>query len=150
MVLYGTRVFTKFEGYFGERKECEVCHRTYRSAFVRNKVWAHLNYIPLFPVRKTYFKMCPICGNGIELKAKEAKAEMASGSINDQNIQIYAKHFNANKPKELLAVDTNYEVWLRDANTGEDIGLANNITKDFIKNLRKERGIKTIPIREIQ
>ena len=50
MVLYGTRVFTKFEGYFGERKECEVCHRTYRSAFVRNKVWAHLNYIPLFPV----------------------------------------------------------------------------------------------------
>lgn len=121
MVLYGTRVFTKFEGYFGERKECEVCHRTYRSAFVRNKVWAHLNYIPLFPVRKTYFKMCPICGNGIELKAKEAKAEMASGSINDQNIQIYAKHFNAN-----------------------------NITKDFIKNLRKERGIKTIPIREIQ
>ena len=24
MVLYGTRVFTKFEGYFGERKECEV------------------------------------------------------------------------------------------------------------------------------
>ena len=51
MVLYGTRVFTKFEGYFGERKECGVCHRTYRSAFGRNKVLAHLNYIALFPVR---------------------------------------------------------------------------------------------------
>ena len=102
MVLYGTRVFTKFEGYFGERKECEICHRTYRRAFVRNKVWAHLDYIPLFPVKKTYFKMCPICGNGGELKAKEAKLEMASGSINDQNILIYAKHFNANKPKGLF------------------------------------------------
>ena len=53
-------------------------------------------------------------------------------------------------PRDYFAVDTNYEVWVKDVNTGEDIGLVNNIDKDFIKSLKKERGIKIIPIREIQ
>ena len=33
----------------------------------------HLNYIPLFPIKKYYHKICPICGDVVELNSNEAK-----------------------------------------------------------------------------
>ena len=56
VIFYGTKTFTKFVGYFGEKEECEACHKTYKKAYVRNKVWAHLNDIPLFPMKTFYNK----------------------------------------------------------------------------------------------
>ncbi len=84
VIVYGTHVFTKLAGYFGPREECPFCHRVYQKGYVKNSVWAHLEYIPLFPVKKTYFKMCPVCGRGLELKSKEAKAEMAGSGAEYQ------------------------------------------------------------------
>ena len=141
-------IYKSLDIFFDKIIKINLDNDTYK--IIKDGSEEHSRYGSMSQWIKTVIKGNPICGNGIELKAKEAKAEMASGSINDQNIQIYAKHFNANKPKGLLAVDTNYEVWVKDVNTGEDIGLVNNIDKDFIKSLKKERGIKIIPIREIQ
>lgn len=147
VIVYGTHVFTKLAGYYGPREECSVCHRVYKKGYVRNTVWAHLEYIPLFPVKKTYFKMCPVCGMGVELKNKEAKAEM---SVADdgyrQDFEPYVKHVLANKPTGLFSTDNSYEFWIRDLMTGEEIRVESDITKDQVKQIRKSRGYKKVPI----
>lgn len=151
MIVYGTRVFTKLEGYFGNREECSVCHKTYQKGYVKNTVWAHLSYIPLFPIKKTYFKMCPICGNGMELKSKAAKAEMAAGAgiVSSQNLEVYAKHILAKKPKKFMETDTSYEVWVKDLSTGEEVCVASDLYKDAVKDIKKERGLKQLEIRDV-
>lgn len=147
IIMYGTRVFTKHEGYFGEKEECPVCHKIYQKGYVKNSVWAHLNYVPLFPIKKTYFKMCPICGHGIELKSKEAKDEMLNiNDLSDQNLEVYAKHILAKKPKGIMSVDTSYELWVKDILTGEEMCIATELSKDIIKRVKKERGLKKIQI----
>ena len=150
IIMYGTRVSTKFEGYYGNSEECMECHKTYQKAYVKHTVWTHLNYIPLFPVKKEYFKMCPICGNGIVLKSSEAKEEIESGNdTSSQNLKLYAKHIIAKKPKGLLDVDTSYEVWVKDLSTGEDTCIATDLSKDVVKNIQKERGLKKIEIIDV-
>lgn len=149
-IMYGTRVSTKFEGYYGNREECTVCHKIYQKAYVKNTVWAHLNYIPLFPVKKYYFKMCPICGRGVELKSRVAKEEIASdNNTSSQNLKVYAKHIIANKPKGFLEVDTSYQVWVKDLSTGEDICIVTDLSKDVVKDIKKERGLKKIDIIDV-
>lgn len=147
VIVYGTHVFTKLAGYYGPKEECPVCGRIYKKGYVRNTVWAHLEYIPLFPVKKTYFKMCPVCGRGVELKNKEAKAEMANGSDGQrQEFEAYVKHVLANKPTGMFSTDNSYEFWIRDLVSGEEIRVASQITKDQVKNIKKGRGYKKVPI----
>lgn len=147
MVVYGTRVFTKFAGYFGEKEECQNCHKTYKKRYVKNTTWAHLDYIPLFPVKKTYSVMCPICGEGIELKSKEAKEDMRNPDNTDNpEIELFAKHILEKKPKGIMATDYSYELWARDVATGEEFCIATDITKDVIKNVKKTRAYKKIAI----
>lgn len=149
-IEYGTTVFTKFEGFFGEKVECPICHKNYKQAYVRNSVWAHLSYIPLFPLKKKYFKMCPICGNGVELKRREAKAEMINKAETfQQDIKIYAKHNLINKPNGFFAVDDSYELWAKDMLTGEEICISSKITKTSISEEKKARGLKKIDIIEV-
>ena len=143
MIMYGTKVFTKYKGYFGEREECPCCHKTYKKSYVKYTTWFHLNEIPLFPFKSTYYKMCPICGDSIEIKGKQAKAEMVvTGQPETQNLEAYAKHILANKPKGFLALDTSYEFWVKDITTGEEICVATGLSKDVVKNMKKERGLK--------
>lgn len=150
VIVYGTHVFTKLAGYFGPREECPFCHRVYQKGYVKNSVWAHLEYIPLFPVKKTYFKMCPVCGRGLELKNKEAKAEMAgSGAEYRQQIEAYAKHILAKKPEGFMATDASYEFWVKDLSTGEEILVASEITKDMVKRMKKSRGYKKFSIIDV-
>ncbi|MDE7283415.1 MAG: zinc ribbon domain-containing protein [Lachnospiraceae bacterium] len=147
VIVYGTHVFTKLAGYFGPREECPVCHRVYKKGYVRITRWAHLEYIPLFPYKKTYFKMCPVCGMGVELKNKEAKAEMAVADDGyRQDFEAYAKHVLAKKPTGLLATDNSYEFWIKDLMTGEEIRVESDITKDQVKRIKKNRGYKKVPI----
>lgn len=146
-IVYGTRVFTKLTGYFGPREECPFCHRVYKKGYVKNTVWAHLEYIPLFPVKKTYFKMCPACGRGTTLKSKEAKAEMINA--NDgyrQEFEAFAKHVLANKPSKLMSTDTSYEFWVRDLVSGEEFLVESELTKKQVKQWKKSRGDKKVPI----
>ena len=147
VIVYGTHVFTKLAGYYGQREECPVCHRIYQKGYVRNTVWAHLEYIPLFPVKKIYFKMCPVCGRGMELKSKEAKVEMAAGDYGyRQAFEPYAKHVLAKKTTGFISTDNSYEFWIRDLMTGEEILVASDITKDQVKRIKKSRGYKKVPI----
>ena len=150
MIIYGTRVFTKHQGFFGQREECPNCNRIYKKAYVKNTVWAHLDYIPIFPVKKTYFKMCPICGVGMELKSKQAKLEMQNTyDMADPNLQVYAVHILAQKPQGIMATDNSYQVWVRDLNTNENVCIASNTTKDMVKQIKKERGLKNLPITDM-
>ena len=67
-----------------------------------------------------------------------------------QQLKVYAKHILANKPKGFLETDNSYELWVRDEISGEDILLLNQTTKDVIKNVKKNRGLKILPIVEVQ
>ncbi len=150
MIIYGTRVFTKNAGYYGNQEECQFCHKTYKKGYVKNSVWVHLDYLPLFPVKTTYFKMCPVCGNGFELDKKTAKQEMQDRQdTTGQNLEVYAKHILADKPKGIMSVDTSYELWVKDVMTGEDICLATGLTKDNVKDTKKARGLKKLPILDV-
>lgn len=150
-IVYGTHVFTKMTGYYGTREECSVCHKAYPKAFVKNTVWAHFEYIPLFPIKKTYFRMCPICGCGDSLKNKEAKEVMLNyGKAVDQNLVVYAKHYLANKPKGIMSTDSSYEVLVKDISTGEEYCIAPETTKATVKEIKKARGLKKIEITDIQ
>ncbi len=149
IIIYGTKVFTKNMGYYGEKAQCESCGKEYPYSFVKISTWFHICYIPLFPVKKTYYKMCPVCSAGVEMKSKAAKAEMKSLQKTDCQLQIYAKHVLANKPKKFLASDTSYELWAKDAATGADFCITTGITKGKIKEIKKARGLKAIPIVEV-
>ena len=150
-IYYGTRTFSKHVGYFGPVQECENCHRAYKKAFVKFSSWFHIDYIPLIPTKTVYFKACPVCGRGFELRKKDAKMEMQNGG-NDgtQVLTPHAKHILANKPKGLLATDSSFELWLKDEASGEDILIASEITKEDIKNFKKERGWKKVPMENIE
>ena len=150
MIVYGTKTFTKFVGYFGEKETCNNCQKTYKKRYVKNTVWAHLDYIPLFPVKKTYSVMCPICGDGISLKSKEAKEDMKNADLSDcPNIELFAKHILEKKPKGILSTDNSYELWTKDLDSGEEICIATDITKDVIKNVKKTRGYKKVNIIDV-
>ena len=147
--VYGTKVFTKLLGYFGPNQECTNCHRTYKRAIVRYSSWFHFDYIPIFPTKTQFVKMCPICGAGFELRKADAKQEMQAGNDGFPGFEPHAKHIMANKPKGLLATDNSYELWLKDLSNGEEICIGSEITKEDIKILKRERGYKKVPIEKI-
>lgn len=149
VIVYGTHVFTKLAGYFGPKEECPFCQKTYQKGYVKNTIWAHLEYIPLFPVKIKYFKMCPVCGRGVELKNKEAKAEMSSGDGCCQELQPYAKHITANKPAGLMSKDNSYQFWIKDALSGEEMLVASELTRKDLKQIKKARGYKKFPLTTI-
>ena len=106
--------------------------------------------IPIFRTKLSYNKICPICGHGYSVTGKEGKAEMAAGPKDEtQQIEVYAKRIMAKKPKKLLQADRSYELWVKDVNRNEETMLADDLTKDFIKTAKKDRGLKKIPIIEV-
>lgn len=150
-IYYGTRTFSKFVGFYGPAQECTNCHKTYKKSYVRFNQWFHIDYIPLVPTKTIYFKSCPICGNGFELRKQDAKAEMQAGSDGTtQILEPHAKHILANKPKGILKADNSYELWLKDQVSGEDILIASEITKEDLKKFKKERGYKKIPVEKVE
>ena len=148
IIFYGTKTFTKFEGYFGEIEECEVCHKAYKKAYVKYTTWAHIYEIPIFPIKNTYNVICPICGHGYSLKNKDAKMEMNNKDEN-QNIEIYAKHILEKKPKKFLDPDMSYEVYAKDLVSGEETLILTDASKDAVKRLKKDRGIKNLQIVDV-
>ena len=91
--------------------------------------------------------MCPICGDSVGLKGKQAKSEMvATDATETQQLEAYAKHILANKPKGFMSVDSSYEFYVKDLSTNEEICVATNLTKDMVKDMKKERGLKNFKI----
>lgn len=150
VVYYGTKTYSKFKGYYGEKEECEHCHRVYEKAFVKNTSWFYIDFIPLFPIRKRFLKICPICGDGVELKSKDAREEMRVQGSGTQNIKLYAKHIFANKPKKFTEADTSYELWAKDMNTNEEFCVLSNTDKGICKGENKRRGLKKLEIIDIK
>lgn len=147
---YGTKVFTKFMGYYGQNEECPVCHKVYKKAYVRHSKWAHFDGIPIFRTKRSYNKLCPICGHGYSVTGKEGKAEMAAGPKDEtQKIEVYAKRILAKKPKKLLEQDKSYELWVKDVGRNEETMIADELSKAILKSAKKDRGLKKIPIIEV-
>lgn len=146
LIVYGTHVFTKFKGYYGRREECPICHKVYSKGYVHYMKWAHIEFIPIFPVKNRYIKMCPICGNGIELKSKQAKEEMNSLESITQNFEVYAKRINIINPQTGRATNTIFEVWVRDLSNGEETCIASDTSQKIVKTVKKARGLKNIQI----
>ncbi|MBO4750972.1 MAG: zinc-ribbon domain-containing protein [Lachnospiraceae bacterium] len=149
-IYYGTRTFSKHVGYFGPVQECVNCQRSYKKAYVKYSSWFHIDYIPIVPTKTVYFKACPVCGHGVELKSKEAKAEMAGGDDGSQVLTPHVKHVLSKKPKGIMKADNSYELWLKDEVSGEDILIAGDVEKEVIKSLKKERGYKKVPTEKVE
>ncbi len=144
-IVYGTHVFTKFKGYYGPSRECPTCGKTYKQSYVKYNTWAHLEYIPLFPVKMRYVVMCPVCGDGVEMKSKDAKAQMEGTKDENQKFDMYAKHFLARKSKP----DTSYEFYVKDLNTNEEFCVETNLMKSEVKQIKKGRGLKKVEIYDV-
>lgn len=71
MIIYGTNVFNKLLGFFGEVHERESCHIKYRSRLLRRKTWMHIMFIFFCPFGTKYKKVCPICFKQEELTKKQ-------------------------------------------------------------------------------
>ena len=142
---YGTKYFTKFLGYYGQVEPCINCGKNYSPAFVQSKKWGHFDYIPLIPMGKKILKMCPICGNAVELSTEQAKAYMNLRNDN-QKIELYFRHVLSNKPQGMLSVDNSYELWCKDFNMGQEFLVFNGLTKDDVKDIKKQRGQKNLAV----
>ena len=143
MVVYGSHVFPKFVGYFGEKVLCPNCHKTYKPAYVKNSVWGHIYYIPLIPLKTYYNKICPVCGYGDMLKKKDAMVEMAKPTDDSrQEFQYYAKHILANKSTKMLQADTSYEIYAKDLVSGEETCILAGVPKGRVKGVKKMFGLK--------
>lgn len=82
----------------------------------------------------------------MELKSKEAKAEMQNDDGTRQEFEAYAKHILAKKPSGIMSVDSSYEFWVKDLVSGQEILLESDITKDMVKRIKKNMGFKKVPI----
>ena len=147
MYTYGTKVFTKSMGYFGQIEECPQCHKKYKKEMIRAKKWAHFDEIPIIPAGTSYYFACPVCGLGKQLDKKDAEAIMqAPSDPHQQSLETYAKRLVAKKPKKLLDPDKSYELWVRDLITGEDMLVKADLSKMEINMEKKDRGLKKMQI----
>ena len=97
-----------------------------------------------------YRKFCPVCGYGVEMKGKEGKAELKEkAEVTDQAFEPYVNHNLADKPKGILKTDNSYEFHVKDLNSGEDICVAKNLTKEEVKKIKKGRAYKKLPINKV-
>ncbi len=85
---------------------------------------------------------CPNCGKTY------SKALMINKNEN-QNFYYYAKHILKNKPTGVLTPDNSFEFWIKDVLTNEEFLIFANITKEQIKNIKKNMGIKNLNIIDI-
>ena len=67
----------------------------------------------------------------------------------NQKIEIYAKHILAKKPKKFLDPDMSYEIYAKDLVSGEETLIATNVSKDVVKMLKKDRGLKKVQIFDV-
>ena len=150
VIWWGTHVFNSNKGYHGEKVACPDCGRVYAPAYVKSSFWFHIEFIPLIPYKSMYRKFCPVCGYGVEMKGKEGKAELKEkAEVTDQAFEPYVNHNLADKPKGILKTDNSYEFHVKDLNSGEDICVAKNLTKEEVKKIKKGRAYKKLPINKV-
>ncbi|MCR4581715.1 MAG: zinc ribbon domain-containing protein [Bacilli bacterium] len=145
IIIYGVETFTKHMGFFGPVETCPNCSRSYSPAYVRSRTWFHLTYIPIFPVKTCYYKTCPVCGNSVELDKKTAKSLMINPNYS-QSVCMYARHILSLKPAKLFDPDNSYELWFKDFITNQEFCVFAGLSKEQIKNIKKNMGLKQFQI----
>lgn len=149
-IVYGTKAFAKFRGYYGSAKECSQCGKVYKQAVVRVRSWFHLEYIPLFPVKTMYLVQCPICGNDASYKKSQVWDEVGTKTPDAvQKLEYKGVRVSSRITKGFLKDDRSYELWVKDLSNGEEYCANTDLTKGELKNERKNRGIKKLKIETI-
>ncbi len=72
MIFYGTRTFVKQLGYMYQAAMCGRCQAQVRQVVIREWTWFTLFFIPLIPLWKSYFVVCPNCKERTKIKKHDA------------------------------------------------------------------------------
>lgn len=139
-ILYGTKVFNKIIGYFGEECECPNCHKKYKRRLLKSNSWIHIFYIPFLPLGSSYKAICPMCFKQEKLKRKQVRELKKLPDESGQSIDTYIIHHS----------DDKYEIWVKDMNGKEELCVLNNLNKTQIKNFKKNMGLKNIETKEVE
>ncbi len=76
MIIYGTRGFKKIIGSTMKAYSCDRCGNTMAFEVVREWIWFTLFFIPLIPLYRKYYLVCPHCRGMVQIKKKELDAYM--------------------------------------------------------------------------
>lgn len=76
MIICGTRGFRKIIGSTMKMYFCNRCGRMEIFEIMQEWVWFTLFFIPIFPIYKNYYLVCPHCQGIAEIKKKEVNAYM--------------------------------------------------------------------------
>lgn len=139
-IFYGVKLFVKNLGYFGNINQCPHCKTSHKSRIIKTSKWIHIMFIPCIPIGSSYTKVCPICFNSENMKKSVAK-ELMNLPDNNQVINTYFYHRGNNK--------NGYEIWTQDMQTKERYCIYNNLNRTQIENFKKNMGLKSIQITEI-
>jgi len=74
IVFFSWGVETK-KAYGSVKQRCLVCNNQSHD-FVRVRTWFALFFIPTIPYSTRYFKVCPQCGNGVQLTKEQFAEEL--------------------------------------------------------------------------
>lgn len=134
--VYGTRRVNTKKGYFGEPTACPVCGHTYKPSLIKVTKYFHIDYIPLMYLGSKWYTCCPVCAAAYETQKETAKAIIAGGfDTTTQNLTGVEMYDKTNKIRSFI---------MRDNISGQDMCIETNITKSRAKELKKERGLKSI------
>ena len=78
MIIWGTRVFTRKKGQTIEVFFCNNCSNQTHWIFANMWTWFTLFFIPLFPVWRRQWILCPVCNCGIQLNRNNRDEIMES------------------------------------------------------------------------
>ena len=70
MIIFGTRKFKFKKGETKNKKHCEGCGHDSKWHLVSIWSWFDLFFVPLFPVSRKKFLICPMCNCGVEVKGE--------------------------------------------------------------------------------
>lgn len=76
MIICGTRGFRKTIGSTFGMHPCNRCGRMMTFEIMQEWVWFTLFFIPLIPLFKNYYLVCPHCKGMAPIKKKEVNAYM--------------------------------------------------------------------------
>jgi len=135
-ISYGIYRFPQNKGPHGEAKTCPQCGKTYRENFFVINKWAHIMNIPLVPVGKEIYHVCPVCNAGYAVEKQDKKAVSAmlkEAASSDQQMKYRATYHAESKT---------YDLYLDDLNSKETFTLGTGLTRGEYKQELKGRLMK--------
>lgn len=73
LIIWGFKKVVHTLGKSFVTKECEQCHQTVTLSIVKVQNKLTIFWIPLFTTSTTYFLVCPVCQQGMEISKQEAE-----------------------------------------------------------------------------